>query len=111
VELTTTLLEELGYGVRRVANVRDALDLLERQRFDLVLSDIVMPGGVSGLELARSIRRHHPALPVLLTTGYSTVASDAVQEGFSILPKPYTPEALARRIDDALKQAREVAES
>jgi CheY-like chemotaxis protein len=48
----------------------------------MVMSDIVMPGGMSGLDLGRALRENHPDLPVLLTTGYSQYAPQVVKEGF-----------------------------
>ena len=57
-----------------------------------------MPGGVSGLQLAREIRRRHPGLPVLLTTGYVEAAADMEDGEFEVLPKPFTLEALAEAL-------------
>jgi two-component system, NtrC family, sensor kinase len=68
--------------------------LLARHDVDLVLTDIVMPGGMSGLDLAHELRRRFPDLPVLLTTGYSAAAQEATQDGFPILSKPYHRKAL-----------------
>jgi two-component system NtrC family sensor kinase len=61
---------------------------------DLVLSDIVMPGDLNGLDLARRIGTLRPTLPVLLATGYSDVAQEAADEGFPVLRKPYEVAAL-----------------
>jgi two-component system NtrC family sensor kinase len=66
-----------------------------------------MPGSVAGLELARIVREHHPDLPVLLTTGYSEKAQQAVQEGFSVLQKPYDLEALSIAVQKLLQESRE----
>jgi len=85
---TSGLLEQLGYTVSWVANAETALHELEKAEFDLVLSDIVMPGRMDGLMLARTVRRRHPRLPVLLATGYSEAAQNAGSE-FTILRKPY----------------------
>ena len=60
-----------------------------------MLSDIMMPGGVSGLQLAREIRRRHPDLPVILTTGYVEAAADMEDGEFELLLKPFSVEALA----------------
>src|SRR5581483_5410463 len=68
--------------------------------FDLLMSDIVMPGGTSGLELARTVRQQLPAIPILLTTGYSSSAQEAVAEGLPILQKPYRRQTL----ESALRQ-------
>jgi len=55
----------------------------------------MMPGGVSGLQLAREIRRRYPTLSVVLTTGYVEAAADMEEQEFRLLPKPYTLESLA----------------
>ena len=69
--LTRELLTSLGFSVIHVSSAEAALGALANSRdIDAVLSDVMMPGGVSGLELAREIRRRHPALTILLTTGY-----------------------------------------
>lgn len=94
--LTRELLTSLGFSVIHVASADAALGALANARnIDLVLSDIMMPGGVSGLQLAREIRRRYPELPILLTTGYLESASDIGDGEFNVLPKPYTLESLA----------------
>ncbi len=85
---STSLLEQLGYSVRRVADAEEALREVERDGVDLVFSDIVMPGKMDGLGLARRLREIRPNLPILLATGYSDVAA-SVRGDFSILRKPY----------------------
>jgi two-component system NtrC family sensor kinase len=57
-----------------------------------------MPGSVAGLELARVVRGTYPHIPILLTTGYSQKAQEAVREGFSILRKPYDLQSLFKAI-------------
>ena len=75
--LTRELLSSLGFAVTHVASAEAALGALANSRqIDVVLSDIMMPGGVSGLQLAREIRRRHPEIPVILTTGYVEAAAD-----------------------------------
>ena len=64
---------------------------------DLVFSDIAMPG-MSGLELGRLVRDHHPEIPVVLASGYSDKAARAVEEGFILLEKPYSLEAMQRSL-------------
>jgi CheY-like chemotaxis protein len=85
---STDLLEELGYAVRWAADVDTALSEAAANGIDLVLSDIVMPGKMDGLALARILKQRHPLLPILLATGYSDAARDAGGE-FPILRKPY----------------------
>jgi CheY-like chemotaxis protein len=94
--LTRELLNELGFSVLHVASPDAALGALANARdIDVVLSDIMMPGGVSGVHLAREIRRRHPDLRVVLTTGYVEAAADLSDGEFDLLLKPYTAESLA----------------
>lgn len=94
--LTASMLEGLGFAVNHVVNGPAALAALESGlAVDLVLSDIVMPGGMNGFELARELKRRHPALPVILATGYADEARDGqAVEGVRVLRKPYRLEAL-----------------
>ncbi len=99
------MLDELGYGSRRAASAEEALELLGRDgRFDLVFSDMVMPGELNGLDLARRIVAERPELPVLLTTGFSEAASAAAAEGLQLLEKPYDMNALARQLETTMTQ-------
>ena len=61
-----------------------------------------MPGGITGIELARKLRARFPELPILLTTGYSEQVS--ATQGFPVLQKPYEMNALANAIGELLKQ-------
>ena len=93
-ELAGELLRELGYAPRVVHSATDALrELAAHDRYRLVFSDVIMPGGMTGLELARKIRERKPELPVLLTTGYSETAGSARE--FPLLIKPYAIEDLS----------------
>jgi PAS domain S-box-containing protein len=94
---STGLLEQLGYAVRWVPNAEAALREIEGNDFDLVFSDIVMPGGIDGLGLARVIRERYPGLPVLLATGNSDAAQN-VRADFPILRKPYRVDELSRAL-------------
>ena len=76
--------------------------LREAGRFDLVFSDIVMPGGMSGIELAEQIAESFPLLPVLLATGYSNAALAPGALRFPVLAKPYSVQELSRRIASML---------
>jgi PAS domain S-box-containing protein len=91
------LLEQLGYTVRRVANAEAALRELELDGVDLVFSDIVMPGKMDGLGLARHLKAVRPRLPILLTSGYSDAALN-VRGDFPILRKPYEIHELSQAI-------------
>jgi DNA-binding NtrC family response regulator len=90
------LLSSLGFSVTHVSSAEAALGALANARnIELVLSDVMMPGGVNGLQLAREIRRRNPDLRVLLTTGYIEAVADMKEGEFDVLPKPFTLEALA----------------
>jgi DNA-binding NtrC family response regulator len=93
---TTVLLDQLGYRVRGVNDADAALRALDDD-IDLVFTDIVMPGRLDGLALARAIRQKHPGLPVLLATGYSDAAR-SVNSEFPILHKPYQIGDLSRAL-------------
>jgi CheY-like chemotaxis protein len=95
---STVLLEQLGYSVRWVSDADSALLEIERDGIDLVFSDIVMPGKMDGLSLARAIKQKHPALPILLATGYSEAAQNA-RVDFPILRKPYQLHELSRALE------------
>jgi PAS domain S-box-containing protein len=95
--VSCTLLEQLGYTVRRVSDAETALREVERDGIDLVFSDIVMPGTMDGLGLARRLREIRPNLPILLATGYSDAAANA-RGIFPILRKPYEIHQLSQAI-------------
>ncbi len=104
------MIRDLGYTYVRAAQAADALRLLEQgERFDLVFSDMVMPGDMDGLALAKAIREHDPDLPVVLTTGFSEAAAAARTERFRLLSKPYGIDALAAVLGDALSEASRAA--
>jgi len=96
-KLTTEMLRELGFEVVCVASATAALGALANARpIDLVFSDIMMPGGMNGIELALEIRKRRQGLPVVLTSGYADAARLAAQaEGIRILAKPYRLEELS----------------
>jgi two-component system NtrC family sensor kinase len=103
-EVGAGLLRQLGYQVRSVVNAQAALAALRLDsNVDLVFSDILMPGGMNGLDLAREIATRFPAIPVLLTTGYSASAQDAVRHGVVVLQKPYDVESIRRNIREAIE--------
>ena len=95
--VSATLLEQLGYTVRRVSDAETALREVERDVIDLVFTDIVMPGKMDGLGLAYRLREVRPDLPILLATGYSDAAANA-RGTFPILRKPYEIHQLSRAI-------------
>jgi two-component system NtrC family sensor kinase len=106
-EVGANYLRQLGYQVRSVAHAQAALAALRLDAdVDLVFSDILMPGGMSGLDLAGQINERFPDIPVLLATGYSASAKDAVRHGVVVLQKPYDLEGLRRNIREAIEGAK-----
>jgi DNA-binding NtrC family response regulator len=106
------MLSALGHQSERAANADAALIRLDAgATFDVVLSDMVMPGVLGGIGLAREVRRRFPGLPIVLTTGYSAAAEQAIREGLTPLAKPYAIDALAARLDNAASPARNDAKN
>ncbi|CCD99952.1 response regulator [Bradyrhizobium sp. STM 3809] len=101
--LVSEMLRQLGYDVTRASSAAAALGALADGRpVDLVFSDVMMPGGMNGVELAREIQRRRVDMPILLTSGYSGAAVHAAREaGVRILSKPYRIDELAAAIDAA----------
>src|SRR6266571_3713295 len=92
-------LDQLGFAVEHAATAKQALAVLENDKpIELMFSDILMPGEMNGVELAREARRLRPKIPVVLTTGYSTSADAALREGFVVLRKPYDLESLRKML-------------
>jgi CheY-like chemotaxis protein len=102
--LVGEMFDQLGYERLRVASAEAALGALADHRaVDVVFSDVMMPGTMNGLQLALEIRRRHPGLPVLLTSGFSdAIKQEAAQQKIPLLSKPYRLEEL----ETALRQAR-----
>jgi signal transduction histidine kinase/CheY-like chemotaxis protein len=106
-EVTAELLRDFGFQVVRACGGKAALAALEGDpTIELAISDIVMSGGMSGLELARTLRQRRPEFPVLLATGYSQYAPQAVKEGFALVEKPYRREVLAALLRSAVERSR-----
>ena len=102
-------LESFGYGVVEAVDGRDALNKLAGGAMaDLLFTDVVMPGGINGWELAESARRIKPELKVLLTSGYALEAlaeRGRLPAGAVVLNKPYRKAELAKRVREALAPA------
>jgi len=108
--LITDLLHDLGYRTIEVADGVAGLEVLQTTvTVDLLVTDVGLPGGMSGLQLANAGRMGRPGLRVLFITGY---AEDAVFHqgqlgpGMAVLAKPFTVQALAERMQDLLAQRR-----
>jgi len=102
-ELAAGMFAELGFEGVIAHSAKEALEQLAGgDRPKLIFSDVVMPGGISGIELARKVRDRFPELPILLTTGYSEEVGGS--HGFPVLQKPYEMDGLASALGNLLKQ-------
>jgi PAS domain S-box-containing protein len=110
----TQSLEELGYEVVAVSNGIEALEVLVKDvRFDLLFTDVVMPGGLNGPELVAEVKKILPSLPVLFTSGYTENAilhHGKVDVGINLLHKPYRKQMLAKKIRETLASNNEYRE-
>lgn len=102
-KFSTELLEDLGYSTEWARSADQALAALSNDEFafDLVFSDVIMPG-MNGVELAAIIRERYPGLPVVLTSGYSSVLAESAHSGFELIQKPYSVEVLSRTLRKAM---------
>lgn len=103
-QLAAESLEGCGYRVMQAVDARAAAPMLERESIDLLVSDVVMPGGMSGLDLAEEVRRRYRNLPILLTTGYAEAINRVAAQGqkFELLQKPFRPSDLAAKVHHIL---------
>jgi DNA-binding NtrC family response regulator len=101
-EATATMFEHLGYQAMHAFDADEGLARLRAAPgIELVLTDVVMPGGKNGIALAQEITRLFPSIPVVLTSGYSD-AVNAAQTQFPLLRKPFDLNKLERAIGEAL---------
>jgi signal transduction histidine kinase len=102
-------IQSLGYRAIAAVNGTEALALLDRgASFDLLFTDVVMPGGMNGRELAAKVRRRRPGTRVLYTSGYTENAimhHGRLDPGVALLNKPYRLADLARKIREVLGEA------
>jgi signal transduction histidine kinase len=101
LEVAVAMLADLGYGVLTARNAAEATALLEGGALvDVLFTDVVMPGGASGIDLARRARETYPELKVLLTSGYAAqlAAVDNVGPGFAVIGKPYRRAELQQKL-------------
>lgn len=110
-DFAVQLLVDFGYTTTLAVEAQSALALIEADptAFDLVFSDVIMPGTLTGVDLAVEIRRRWPELPVVLTTGYSNVLVEGGTEGFDVLHKPYSMETLSKLIRAVLRRKKRIS--
>jgi signal transduction histidine kinase/CheY-like chemotaxis protein len=103
-QATETLLTLFGYRVTRASSAEEAIQFLDagEVQFDVVLSDVVMPGGMNGVSFAQYLRKNLPEMPIILITGYASHLRD--KHGFEILQKPCAPDVLLAALRRATGQ-------
>ncbi len=105
--LVVDMLEQLGHCPARVTTGMAALGALSNERrVDVLFTDVLMPGGMDGLALAREAARRRPGLRILLTTGYTGGGAAAVPLGMPLLRKPYRLDELSRALEGVLAPER-----
>ncbi len=114
--LMAASLRRQGYRLIEARHGLEALALWEEHhgRIDLVISDMMMPQGMTGLDLAENLRAHRPGLPVVISSGYSAdlAGTDASQlEGIAFLPKPCPPATLVQTVRQCLDRAADPSNS
>jgi PAS domain S-box-containing protein len=107
-EIASTLLRALGYTVLEAEHGPAALEILDQHNnIDLLFTDVVMPGGMNGVELVRQALQRYPEMKTLYTSGYADTAifdKAMLSRGAELLTKPYRKEVLASKIREILDQ-------
>jgi PAS domain S-box-containing protein len=106
LEVTSAMLTTFGYEVLCARNGAEAIEIVESgQEFDLLFSDVVMPNGMSGVELARELRRRNKSVKILLTSGHAGDVLERHQAAgeFPIIDKPFRLSDLVRRLQSILR--------
>lgn len=108
-DATAALLSDLGYRVRTAEDPATALQIARQEpEFDLLISDVVMPGELSSRDMAETLQADRPDLPILFISGFSRdaiVRDGRVDAGVNFLAKPFTKDALAIKVRGALSSA------
>lgn len=107
--LVAETLADLGYRIAEAADGREGLSILNSsRRIDLLISDVGLPGGINGRQLADAARALRPALKVLFITGYAenaVIGNDQLQPGMHVLTKPFVLDELTQRVQKILAGA------
>jgi DNA-binding response OmpR family regulator len=96
-DMVVDALQDEGFEVLQAADGREALSWCRQRAADVLVTDVVLPGGIDGWQIAESCREHHPDLHVIYTTGFSPVKPRPVL-GSVFLQKPYRPTEIANAI-------------
>ena len=104
---TTEMLGDIGCKVKEASTAQEALNILDEQPVDILLTDVGLPG-ISGLELARDVYARRPELCLVLATGDSGLKSEAARLGATLVVKPYTPLSLRQGLEQAMSKRRKL---
>jgi len=104
-ELAEAMLAAADYDVLAAPSGEHALELLETEKVDLLFTDVIMPGGMNGLQLIERVHADRPGMPVLVTTGYMDELP-ARDKSLDVLAKPYQHQDLLDRVHAALHARR-----
>ena len=100
--LIVDVLSDLGFTVLEADDARSGLGVVESGvRIDLLLTDVGLPGGMNGRQLADAARQRRPGLKVLFVTGYAAAAAignELLGEGMEVMTKPFAMDALAAKV-------------
>ncbi len=110
--LARDALEDAGYEIKVAGGGLQALEMIEKEYFDFILTDIRMPG-CDGLELSRKAREINPSIGVIFMTGYANLntAKDAIKEGaYDYIMKPFELNEIRQAVRNAVKKKQKVAE-
>jgi CheY-like chemotaxis protein len=102
---TVTALQELGYNVIESADGPSAVEILKRTGVDLLLSDVGLPGGLTGVDIVTRAKQIQPGLKALLTTGYARNAlihNHRLDPSIPVITKPFSLNELAKKVRDVL---------
>ena len=110
--MTCEILKALDYRTTGAASATAALDLLAKgaDRFDLVFSDVIMPG-MNGIEFGQLVRKRYPGLPVVSISGYNALMAEQRRHGFELIQKPHTSDAPVRVFRKAIAEQTSVLRS
>lgn len=98
-------LEDAGLKVLEAANATEALALIEAHpEIRVLVTDVKMPGWMSGIDLARLVGKNWPEISILVTSAYYTAEDGELPENMTLFPKPFSPEALAREVRLLMKR-------
>jgi CheY-like chemotaxis protein len=109
---TVEILNEFGYRVLDAPNGAIALEILHRENnIDLLFTDVVIPGGMNGRQVADEAKKHWPGLKVLFTTGYTRnaiVPHGRLDADVELIGKPYSPAELGAKIRAVLDRKKDI---